>query len=350
MRRCDVIVIGGGAIGSATAWWLARRGIDVVLLERFEPGHVRGSSHGGSRIFRLAYDQPRFVAMAQAALPLWRELEDDAGTTLLETTGGVDLGHPSYLQDIGDAMWAKGAEHHWFTPADAAERWPGIAFDGEDIVLHSPDAGRCLADDTVRSLQRRAADHGAEVRFDSRVVDLDVASGSIRTATDDEFVASKSVVVTAGSWVSSLLSGKVPLPPLRVTKEQICHFTPTDRDARWPSFIDHTGGVHYGLLTPGEGVKVAEDHTGPVVDPDSRSFEIDQDARSRVVAYVERRFPGLDPVPVTTATCLYTTTPDSSFVLERHGKIVVGSACSGHGFKFTPLTGQRLADLAMEPA
>jgi sarcosine oxidase len=105
----DVVVIGAGAMGSATAWWLARLGRDVVLLEQFEQGHVRGSSHGGSRIFRFAYPDAEYVALAQAALPLWRELEDDAGVALLDTTGGLDHGDPSVIASVAQALLARGA-------------------------------------------------------------------------------------------------------------------------------------------------------------------------------------------------------------------------------------------------
>src|SRR3954462_11923937 len=150
-------------MGSSTAWWLARRGVDVALLEQFEPGHTRGSSHGGSRIFRYAYDQPEYVRMAQAALPLWRELEADASRTLLETTGAIDHGDPRSVADVAAALEAGGAAHEMIPAAEARERWPGMRFD-TDVVFH-PDGGRCRADDAVRALQDRAGAHGADVRF-----------------------------------------------------------------------------------------------------------------------------------------------------------------------------------------
>ncbi len=107
--RCDVVVIGAGAMGSSTAWWLARRGVDVVLLEQFDQGHVRGSSHGGSRIFRFAYPEPDYVALAQRALPLWRELEADAGVPLLDTTGGVDHGDVATIDAVEAALVRRAA-------------------------------------------------------------------------------------------------------------------------------------------------------------------------------------------------------------------------------------------------
>ena len=335
-------------MGSATAWHLARRGVDVVLLERFGPGHANGSSHGATRIFRFAYPDEGYVRMAMDALPLWRELEEDSGDVLLETTGGLDIGAPAAgVADIEAALAACGAVSERVPVADAADRWPGIAVDGDEVVLWQPDAGRIWAERTVAALQARASHHGAEVRHHEPVVALSVATGHARTDAD-EYLA-ESVVVCAGAWLPSLVDDA---PPVRVTREQTFHFEPLDDDLLWPSFIHHRGddaAAVYGLATPGEGVKVAEHGTGSVLadpDPDVRSFDVDEVGRQRVIRYVQDRLPGLDPRPVTDLTCLYTSTEDEGFVLERRGRLVIGSACSGHGFKFTPLIGQRLADLA----
>jgi sarcosine oxidase len=322
-----VAVVGGGAAGSSCAWWLARRGVDVTLYEQFGPGHTKGSSHGRSRIFRFAYPDQRWVRMAIEALPLWRELEDDAGVALLETTGGIDHGEPTKVAAVEAALGAAGARSQRLPAAAAQERWPHMRFAGD--VLLQPDAGRIDADATVSALQRRAGELGADIRHGHRVESVEELDADV-------------VVVTAGAWMPKL----VELPrPVKVTQEQVFHFDPRTPDTEWPSFIHYRDPFVYGLETPGEGIKVAEHHTGPEVDPDRRSFAVDAGGRRRVEEYVADWLPGLVPAPVDEVTCLYTSTADEEFVLERHGNVVIGSPCSGHGFKFVPLVGRLLADL-----
>jgi sarcosine oxidase len=345
VHRVDTVVIGGGAMGAATAYWLARDGREVVLLERFGPAHANGSSHGASRIFRFAYPLPRYVRMAMLALPLWREVEADTGAQLLETTGGLDHGDDIVVQAIAEALDNQGAAYEFLTADAATERWSGMHFAGD--VLFQPEAGRCNADATVTALLDGAARSGADVRFEEGAESVAMLHDDVvvRTIGGDEYRASVAVVA-AGAWLEKLVGDLVPLPPLQVTQEQIFHFAPKDADAVWPSFIHLRQPFIYGLETPGEGVKVAEHHTGAKVDPDRRSFEIDPVGALRVRDYVARWLPGLDPEPVSSTTCLYTTTPTEDFHITRDGPIVIVSACSGHGFKFTPLIGRMAAELA----
>ena len=297
-------------------------------------------------MFRLAYPEGEYVQMARRAMTLWRQVEEDAGRELLVTTGGIDYGDPDSVQAITAALARSGVSHEVFGPAEAAERWPGFVFDGP--VLYQPDAGRVSADAAVRALQLRAADHGASVRFDEAVRGIaPQPDDTVVVTTDSGEYQASSVVVTAGAWVGSLLEGLVDLPQLTVTREQVFHFPSRTDETPWPVFICHGGTFVYGLQAPSEeGVKVAEHHTGAVTTTDERSFEIDEIGRQRVIRHVTRWMPGLEPAPTSSTTCLYTNTPDESFVIERRGPIVVGSPCSGHGFKFVPLIGQRLAQLA----
>jgi sarcosine oxidase len=244
---------------------------------------------------------------------------------------------------VAAALDECGAPFELLAPDAASERWPAMRFDRR--VLFHPDGGRCRADATVAALQRRAAELGAHVRFNARA-QLRVHGLGVEVDAGGTTWAAPVAVVTAGAWVSDVLDGQAATPPLTVTQEQVQHFTPVV-DQEWPSFIHHRPKWIYGLLTPEEGVKVDEHFVGPVIDPDRR-VERSAAHDEIMVRYVEEWFPGLDPTPHHRAECLYTTTPDEHFVIERVGPIVIGSPCSGHGFKFTPYIGRVLADLALQ--
>lgn len=353
MRTYDVAVIGGGAMGVATAYSAVRRGASVAMLERFRPGHDRGSSHGRSRVFRLAYPHSRYIELAQRALVLWRALEDDVGVALLARTGGIDHGPPERVQPIATALERAGVRARALSPAEAAERWPAMRFD--QSVLHQPDAGRLDADATVLALHRRARELGVEGLYDEPAHELRPREGSVDVVTDRRTVRAGVAVVAAGAWAPSLLRDQAfapMLPTLAVTQEQPAYFPVRDEDG-WPSFIHHGAGVgttlehdNYGLFTPGLGLKVGEHGTGPVVDPDDRPAA-DPAGLRRLEAYVAEWLPGAQATATTVDTCLYTSTPDEQFVLARHGRVVVCSPCSGHGFKFVPAVGELTAQLAL---
>jgi sarcosine oxidase len=329
-------------MGSSAAWWLARRGLDVVVLEQFEAGHVRGSSHGSSRIFRLAYPDRRYVAMAAEALPLWGELSDEAGVALLRTVGGLDHGYEPSVRAVADAMAAEGVAHSWLSAEEAAARWPGLVFTSP--VLFQPDAGSTDARSTVAALQRLAAARGAELHFSTPVLDVAETPSGVRVTTAAEEFVAPVAVVAGGAWMPRLVAG---LEPIVVTQEQVFHFSPRTAETEWPTFIHHQRPFMYGLPAPSpEGIKVAEHHTGAPVDPDTRDFAIDPAGQARVVDYVERWLPGLDPGVASAATCLYANTATEDFIIERRGNLVIAAGFSGHGFKFTPLVGRLLADLA----
>jgi sarcosine oxidase len=352
-ERYDTVVVGAGAMGASTAWWLARRGRSVLLVEQFEAGHTRGSSHGGSRIFRYAYPDPVYVRLVVEARPLWTELEDDAGETLLDLVGAVDHGDPATVRALAEAMRAAGVPCEELSPAAAEERWPNLRFEG--TVVHQPLGGRSRADATVAALTRRAADHGAVVRFGTGPAAVEVVGDGVAVTAGGERVEAATAVVTAGAWMARTAGGLVDLPPLTVTEEQLVHFPPVSAPGAptdWPSFIHHTERFWYGLVTPGVGIKLGGHHEGAVIEPDQRRAHLEPAYVEGLVRYAEHWLPGVVPEPRAEQTCLYTNTPDSRFLLDRAGPIVVGSPCSGHGFKFVPLIGRLLADLTdgIEPS
>ena len=341
----DTVVVGAGAAGSATAWTLARRGRRVALIDRFEAGHRRGSSHGTERIFRFVYAEREYVRLALEARPLWSELERDAGVQILTICGGVDLGPLAELELLQAGCAAEGVRLDILDGADAAAVAPGLRLDGP--IAHQADGGRTNADLTLAALQGRAEHHGAHVRFTDQVVAVEPHESHVVVRTAGGLVVEAGTcVVTTGAWAEPVLAGLVDIPRITVTKEQVAYFRPTATH-HWPTFIGHGDGIPlYGMSTPDGLVKVGEHCTGPEVDPDTRTFDVEPVSWERIVGWARAHVRDIDPEPVDHTTCLYASSPDENFVIDRVGRIVVGVGLGGHGFKFTPALGLHLADLA----
>ena len=309
-----VAVVGAGVMGCAAAWALRGRGADVTVYEQFELDNTRGSSHGRTRIFRIAYPDPFWIRFAQEAYEGWKELDP----SLLELHGLVELApDPGLTSSAG--LDECGVEYRFVTEVE------GVAIPDGWAALHVADAGIVHA-----GRARHAFLDGVDVRTNTRIDSLDDVDADV-------------VVVTAGAWVGRLLDGL----DVRVTRETVAYFR--HEGPPLPSVVDiGVDGGHdmYALHDPVHGLKAGAHHAGPETDPDE-SGSPDPAIVERTAAWVRDRFPGVDPEPVETDTCVYTTTPDQTFVLDRRGRVVVGSACSGHGFKFAPAVGRRLAALAL---
>ncbi|MFJ9038430.1 FAD-dependent oxidoreductase [Streptomyces sp. NPDC102406] len=348
----EVAVVGAGLMGAATAWAATREGLDVTLLERYEVGHARGSSHGSARIVRRAYADRLYVRMTGEALRLWRELEDDAGTRLLRMTGAADQGVVRAPERIAAVLADQGVPHEVIPATEAERRWSGLRFEGP--VLYHPDAGTVDAAAAVSAFVERARARGAEVRERTPVRRIEVLGPeAVRLVTDGGSVTARRAVVAAGAWAGELLGGLVPLPELTVTQQQIFHFPPRDRSVTdgWPVLVHDAKLLVYGLPGgadggPRGGWKLAEHDAGRRTTARTRDGVVDPAARERITAYVRDWLPGLVPEPFNEATCLYTSAPRDDFVLDRRGPLVVCSPCSGHGAKFAPLIGAWTAALA----
>jgi sarcosine oxidase len=335
-REVEVVVVGAGVMGLASAWALARAGRDVLVLEQFDVGHVHGSSHASSRIFRFAYDEPEWVALAQQALPLWRELEAESGTTLLSLTGLLDARRDS--TPLRTALDARGATYELMTASEAAQRF-GIELDGE-VVLET-HGGIVYA---KRALEAFAS--AIDVRYGVQVLDLRADSERIRLDTSEGEFEAGAAVVAAGAWATPLLARAGVELETAVSRETVTYFS-LDGVRQLPSVIDwneHTGRHAYSLATEEGLLKVGLHHSGTLADPDEPG-EPDPEVVDAAAEWVRRRYPAADPEPVRAEACLYTNIEEDRFVLERHGPIVVCSACSGHGFKFAPAVGVRVAEL-----
>lgn len=358
--RADLIIVGAGLAGSAAAWAASARGLDVVVLEAFGPGHRNGSSHGSARIFRRAYPDPLYVRLAGAAGELWRQLEDQAGETLLTLTGGIDFGAIRNPRLLHEVLTGCNVPAELLAPEAAAERWPYFDFAGAGPVMFHAGSGVLDPHNAMAAMLRLAAANGADVRFGAPVTWLAPAPGGDGAVahTDSGTFTAPVVAVAAGAWIAPLLDGVVDLPPLTVTQQEVFHFAPAPASAGtgeadpWPIFVCQDGGDNaYGLPGGRDGgvpgaIKAGEHAPSRPTTATDRDHAVDPATRARVTDFVRRRIPGLSATPVNEVTCLYTWTSNEDFVLDRSGPFVVASPCSGHGAKFAPLLGEIIADLA----
>jgi sarcosine oxidase len=323
-----VAVIGAGVMGLAAARALWRRGHQPVVYEQFRIGNEHGSSHGRSRIFRLAYAEEEYVRLAQESLGLWRQLEAETGETLLELNGLIEIVR-TLEESTAPTLEALGVPWERLEREQAERRYPIHVPDGSFAMLQ-PEAGIVRADKALAAFAR-----GLDVREETRVTPNEVDADA--------------VVVTAGSWVNELVD---PPLPVRVTRETLCYFRP-ESNGPVPSVVSFKPQRHthemYSLADPKYGLKVGAHHSGPEADPNVPG-EPEPRLIERITEWARGTYRLADPDPVEAETCMYTTTRDEAFILERRGRIVVGSPCSGHGFKFAPAIGERLADLAVEAA
>ncbi len=352
----DVVVVGAGAMGSSAALAIARTGRSVLVIEQFRRGHDRGGSHGGTRIFRLGTEEKEYVDLTERSRVLWRALEEASGEVLLEEIGAVEHGvDQSAVEQFVALLGGRGVAHSVITPEEGAERWPGMRFDGP--ILFQPGGGRLYADRTVAALQRLALAQGVTFVEGQAVRAIrptsSLGAGSLEVVTDQEVYACERVVVTAGPWTPRLLAGHVQLPRIIATREQPRHYLPFDAEQEWPCFVQwrHGDGPYgtyesYGLSEGALGVKVGLHASGPVVDPDDSESEQDPAVESALRGYVEQWFPGLDPDRTTTNSCLYDNPETTRFIIDTVGPITFATGFHGQGFKFVPVMGELLRDLA----
>ena len=359
-RATDVIVVGGGAMGAATAWRLARAGHRVRLLEQFAIGHERGSSHGPSRMIRLAYDAPEYVHLGQEAFALWDELQREAGESLLLRTGGINAGlpHANEMAGIAHLCDTLGMPYERLDGDELRRRYPQFTFPEGTIALYQPDYGILAASRCVLTFAARARAHGADMHEDEPALEIVPDGAGVAVRTPRATYHASSAVLTAGSWTQPLLAALGIAVPLTILQEQLAFFRVRDPQNHTPDRLPplmhrFPGTTSLGSVFPifdHEGIKVMIDRVGPAVDPANPDRAIDPLLLERVRAYAAELLPGITGEILETTSCRYTMTPDEDFIVDlhpEHPQIVIASCCSGHAFKFAPVIGQMLADLAI---
>jgi len=354
----DVIIVGLGAMGSATAWQLARRGQRVLGLEQFSAGHPRGSSYGESRIIREIYfEHPSYVPLVRRAYELWEELERESAKRLLTMTGGLMIGPESGRLVTGVLRSAEVHDipHEVLGASDVNERFPGFELRGKDLAVVDKRAGVLDADACVRAALEVAARLGGELHFDEGVRRWESDGEHVRVETTRGRYTAKQLVLSAGPWMSGLLPALSM--PLVVERQVLAWFEPSTHagqygPSRFPIYLWEYDGGHmgYGFPRLATGVKAAVFHDGDVVrDPDAIDRSVTTHEVERVRQALRHILPGVaNGALLGTKVCPFTNTPDTHFLIDFHPafpNVLMSSPCSGHGFKFASAVGELQADL-----
>lgn len=358
-ERYDAIVVGVGGMGSAALYHLASAGLRVVGLEQFEVAHDRGSSHGESRIIRLAYfEDPRYVPLARRSFELWHALERESGERLFTRTGGLDGGPEDdpIFQGALESCRRHGLAHEVFDGRRLNERFPVFRMPPDHHFVLQPDAGSLDPEGGVEAHTRMAEAMGAELRTGVQVEGWEAEGEGVRVhLVDGPDLLGERLVLTAGAWSSDLL-GAIAAPHLRVERQIVAWTSPQDPAAfgpdRLPVFnIQVAGGHHYGFpALSGRGPKIGRfGHLLEEVHPDRLSREATAADRALLQGFSDLYLRGAGPI-VETSPCMFTISDDTHFIVDRipDTPVVIGCGFSGHGYKFTPVIGEAIAALVQE--
>jgi len=356
----DTIVLGLGGMGSAALAHVAARGGRVIGLERFQPIHGFGSSHGNSRIIRQTYFlDARYVTLAKRAYELWRELEAQTGEPLMNITGGLMLSTRD--NNIVDGALQSAREHalahELLERHELARRYPFMNFRDGEVALFEPTAGFVRPEACIGAHLRWAIESGAQARFGTSVTRYEATANGVRVWTSDgEVIDAGRLIVTAGAWLGRIATDLgLPL----VVERQVMHwFAPsaegdTSDVESLPIFIvARAEGRVYGFpYVPGEGIKIAIYRSFEPTDPDNVDRNVSPEEVAPVRAFLDGLIPGAAATYLRSKVCLYTLTPDEHFIIglhPAHANVVIAGGFSGHGFKFCSVVGEIVADLALE--
>lgn len=365
--QTDVAVVGLGAMGSATLWRLAERGVPAMGLERFEPGHDRGSSHGESRIFRTAYlEGPGYVPLAQRAVQLWRELERVSGADLVIQNGALTLGarDSSVITATMRSIRVYDLEHELLDEDDLRARYPAHRIAAGEVGIREAQGGLVRPEQGILAAVARAEGLGARVLRGVKIDRIDLEPNGVHLTAKDFVCKARHAVISVGSWLGALLPELQV--PLRVTR-QIPGWYPIERPDlfapdRFPVFIRDLGGLDglggsitedssfYGFPTlDGKTIKASIHREGPLTEPDHLDPIVTTDDIVHVKECIKLFLHGVATEPVQTQVCMYTNTPDHDFLIGSPAgmpRLTVLGGFSGHGFKFAPVIGEVGADLA----
>ncbi len=362
-RPYNVIVIGLGAMGSATLFHLAKRGSRVAGFEQLEPAHRRGSSHGDSRIIRETYfEHPLYVPLVQRAHELWRELEEESGKGLMTINGGLMIGPRDGAVITGTLRSARehSLPHALLSPLEVRERFPPFHLADDLVAVFDPRAGYLDPERCNAAHVDGAREAGAEVHFQEPVLEWKTDGAGVSVRTSKATYRADRIVVAAGAWSSALLADLAL--PLTIERQvafwfQPEHEAPQYDASRFPiyAYEFEPGTICYGFPRLPRGVKAAVMHRGEITPSPEKVKRSVGDKESEILrAALRPVLPDLSVAPVRESdVCLFTNTPDHDFIIDfhpHHPQVLISSPCSGHGFKFASAIGELQADLLVDGA
>jgi sarcosine oxidase len=361
LARADVAVIGLGAMGAMTAWQTAARGASVVGVERFPLAHARGSSHGGSRIFRLIlFEGPEYVPLARASLELWRRLERESGTSLLAVSGGLVIGPADgpLIADARRSAEAAGVEHELLDADELRARYPQHAVFDDDVAVYEPGAGALAPEAAIRAAAGQAERAGARIFTELEVTALRLGAPEVRVVTERGTILARKVVLCTGAWFGDLAPS--PALPVRIQRSCLTWFRGAEpaqfEPERFPVFVRESGELDgWGIPdVDGRGVKVGVGDSGskPWLDRPEDNWTAPTAADiAPIEAFCRRAFPALAPTAADAAACMNAKTPDGHFIIgpaSSAPQVIVVGGFSGHGFKHAAGVGRVAAELALD--
>ncbi|MEO1145612.1 MAG: N-methyl-L-tryptophan oxidase [Cyanobacteria bacterium J06638_22] len=362
-QHFDAIVIGSGGVGSAAAYYLAKAGKKVLLLEQFELDHQNGSSYGVSRVIRYSYDNPIYINLMRAAYPLWFALQEEAEESLYVKTGGLDFGMPDQqtFQALKTSMDVAELPYEHLSANEIRRRFPQFVIDDRMEGMYQEAAGLLRASRCVLAHVRLAQRYGATVLDQTPVTRVTPTEAGVEVETANETFAAERVIITVGSWAKSLLATQGIDLPLKIMPCQLGFYQPKNPELfkpdTMPVFFAHMNGdfgeMPYGIPHDDDsiGYKLTTFYGWDTVEhPSEVDYTPDPDWVERIRDLARRYLPDAAGETISTRRCLYTVTPDKHFIVDTHPthpQVVIGAGFSGHGFKFTTLMGKMLSDLAI---
>ena len=367
MTRFDVAIAGLGAMGAAAAYQLAKRGARVIGFDRYDPPHIFGSSHGETRVTRLAIGEgDHLTPPVMRSHELWREIERESGVSLLGEVGGLIISShqnaavthvAGFFQTTVAAAKKFGIAHELLDAAQVRARWPQFKVHDDEFGYFEPTAGFLRPEECVRAQLSLARKHGADIHTNEPALSFQITPESVTVETELGRYTADRLIVAAGAWLPQLVPGLAQL--FKIYRQTLFWFEVEDARAfapeRFPIFIWELANSKRGLygfpaLDGEHAIKVASEEFGPTTTADNVKRDISAREIDAVRKLIVPHLSGITSKCVQAATCLYTVTPDFGFVIDTHPeseRVLIASPCSGHGFKHSAAIGEALADLVL---